>query len=101
MIILGVMCLGVIVGKYFFSEKHKTKNEYLQTICTALLIFAMGVTLGQKDDFFSDLLSLGFDSFLFFAIPTLFSILFVYMLTQRFLCEKKEKKHKCCKKEEQ
>ena len=91
MYILVVMCAGVLVGRFLFPEKKKRANEYLQTACTAVLIFAMGISLGQKEHFFSELLSLGGDSILFFAIPTLFSIVFVYLLTKKFFGGKKDK----------
>lgn len=51
--------------------------------------FSMGVMLGQKENFLSELSSLGLKSFLFFLIPTLVSIILVYILTKRFM----EKKH--------
>ena len=49
----------------------------------------MGVMLGQKENFLSELSSLGLKSFLFFLIPTLVSIILVYILTKRFM----ENKH--------
>ena len=89
MITLCVMCLGIIAGRYFFSDKFKTANGLLQTICTVLLIFSMGVTLGKKDNFFDILLSLGFDSFLYFAFPTAISVILVYFFSNRLLCDRK------------
>lgn len=88
MVILIIMCLGMIAGNRLFPEKHKKKNEYLQIICTVLLIFSMGVTLGQRENFFSDLVTLGFQSFLYFIIPTGLSLFFVYFLTMRFMNHK-------------
>ncbi len=93
MITICVMCAGILVGKFFFSERFKKGNELLQTICTALLIFAMGVTLGQKEDLLDNLLSLGLDSLLFFAIPTAASILIVIFLTRNFPGAGKGKKN--------
>lgn len=91
MITLCVMCLGIIAGRYFFSDKFKTANGLLQTICTTLLIFSMGVTLGKKDNFFDMFFSLGFDSFLFFAFPTAISIILVYFFSNHLLCDRKAK----------
>lgn len=88
MLILGVMCFGIIVGNRLFQEKHKRKNEYLQIFCTVLLIFSMGVMLGKKENFFTDLASLGLKSFLYFIIPTGLSLFFVYFLTTRFMNHK-------------
>ena len=94
MITICVMCAGILVGKFFFSERFKKGNELLQTICTALLIFAMGVTLGQKEDLLDNLLSLGLDSLLFFAIPTAASILIVIFLTRNFP-RRREREKEC------
>ena len=93
MITICVMCAGILVGKFFFPERFKKGNELLQTVCTALLIFAMGVTLGQKEDLLDNLLSLGLDSLLFFAIPTAASILIVIFLTRNFPGAGKGKKN--------
>lgn len=90
MITIAVMCAGILVGKFFFSERFKKGNEVVQIVCTTLLIFAMGVTLGQKEDLAEDLLSLGLDSLLFFAVPTVSSILFAVLLTRKFPKAKKK-----------
>ena len=57
----------------------------LQLLCTLGLIFSMGVMLGRKENFLAELTSMGLVSFLFFLIPTAFSVLLVYFLTKRFL----------------
>ena len=57
--ILIIMCLGILVGNRIFPKEKKKLNEYLQLSCTLLLIFSMGVMLGQRDSFFEDLASLG------------------------------------------
>ena len=67
--ILLVMCIGVLVGKFLIPGKAKTANEYLSLLCTFLLIFSMGVTLGSDDNFFEELSALGVTSFLFFLDP--------------------------------
>ena len=87
--ILIIMCLGILVGNRIFPKEKKKLNEYLQLSCTLLLIFSMGVMLGERDSFFEDLASLGITSFIFFLIPTALSILAVYFLTKRFLQNKK------------
>ncbi len=83
---LFMMLLGIGVGR-FFPVSQKEKNELVQLLCTLLLIFSMGVGLGQRDSFFSELLFLGIQSFLFFLLPTLCSIVFVYFLTRHFMAE--------------
>ena len=90
--VIIIMCLGVLVGKKVFPRKWKRINEFLQTICTMLLIFSMGVLHGSRNDFLSEIGSLGSRSFLFFLIPSVFSVLAVYPLTRIFLGKKRQKK---------
>ena len=91
--VIFIMCLGVLVGKFFFPEGWKRINEILQTVCTVLLIFAMGVMLGSREDFVSEITSLGMQSIIFILIPTVFSVIAVYPLTRLFL-EKRRGKEK-------
>ena len=73
--ILIVMFAGVLLGNRFFPPKYKELNEKLQVVCTALLIFTMGV-------------SMGWVSFLFFLIPAAMSTVFVFFLAKWFLNRK-------------
>ena len=57
----------------------------------------MGMNLGGDEDFFAELLSLGGKSFLFFLIPTVLSVVFVYFMTRNF---GKKKDGKADRKEE-
>ncbi|MFR3787857.1 MAG: lysine exporter LysO family protein [Agathobaculum desmolans] len=81
MVTLGIMLAGIAVGR-FFPERHKAKNEWAQLAFTLLLIFSMGVGLGQREGFFSELAVLGLRSFLLFLLPTLCSVAVVYVLTR-------------------
>ncbi len=83
---LIIMLLGMGAGRFFPASKKKL-NEQVQLLCTLLLIFSMGVGLGQQEDFFPKLGQLGIQSFLFFLIPTIFSVIFVYFLTSHFMAE--------------
>lgn len=83
--VILVMCAGVLVGRRFFPEKYRKINEKIQVACTVLLIFSMGVMLGQRDNFLEELSSLGIQSFLFFLVPTVCSVILVYVLTQAFM----------------
>ena len=91
--VIFIMCLGVLVGKFFFPEGWKRINEIRQTVCTVLLIFAIGVMLGSREDFVSGITSLGMQSIIFFLIPSVFSVIAVYPLTRLFL-EKRRGKEK-------
>lgn len=96
MIILLVMCAGILAGRFLVPGRAKKLNEWIALACTLILIFSMGVMLGQKENFLEELGRLGFSSFLFFLLPTALSIVFVYLLSRRFL----EKKRKTEEKEE-
>ena len=81
---LVFMIFGFAAGRVF-PVRFKVINERIQLLCTLVLIFMMGVGLGQRDGFFSGLIRLGFTSFLFFLIPTVLSVAAVYLLTRRFM----------------
>ncbi len=83
--ILIVMCLGILFGRLHSIRKFKKQNGYISLSCTFILIFSMGVMLGGKDNFFQEISTLGTTSFLFFFLPTLFSIILVYYLTHKFM----------------
>ena len=89
--VIFIMCLGVLVGKFVFPVRWKRLNEILQTVCTVLLIFSMGVMLGSRDDFVSEITSRGTQSIIFFLMPSVLSVIAVYPLTRIFL-EKRRKK---------
>ena len=84
---LAIMLLGMAAG-YFFSARLKKVNERVQLACTLVLIFSMGVGLSRRDNFFSELGVIGIQSFVFFLIPTICSIVVVYVLTRRFMTGK-------------
>ena len=79
--ILVIMCAGAVVGRLFVPASVKRVNELFQTCCTALLIFAMGISLGAQDDFLSNLGVFGAQSLVFCLLPTACSVILVYLLT--------------------
>ncbi|HJC48435.1 MAG TPA: LysO family transporter [Candidatus Lachnoclostridium pullistercoris] len=86
--ILIVMLAGVLIGNRFFPPSCKKWNERLQVACTALLIFTMGISMGQRENFLQELSQLGLTSFLFFLFPAAVSTIFVYFLSRWFLDRK-------------
>ncbi len=88
--ILVIMCLGIFVGSKIFSNRYKKINERLQFTCTIILIFSMGVMLGKRENFMQELSILGVESFIFFIIPMIFSVVLVYFLTKIFMRKKQE-----------
>lgn len=83
--VLIVMCFGILAGRFLVPNRAKKGNELISLACTFLLILSMGATLGKDQNFISNLSSLGLSSLLFFFIPTVLSILIVYVLTKKFM----------------
>lgn len=79
------MCFGILAGRFLVPNRAKKENEFISLACTFLLILSMGATLGKDQNFMSNLSSLGLSSLLFFFIPTVLSILIVYVLTKKFM----------------
>ena len=93
--VLMIMGLGVLAGRFLITKPYKEKgNEIISLTCTFLLIFSMGVTLGRNDNFLKDLSSLGLSSLLFFLVPTVLSILIVFILTKKLMIKKTTKQEK-------
>lgn len=82
--ILILLVIGVFIGAKFFPIKLKKRNEKFQIILIAILIFAMGISLGSRENFIQELVSLGLDSLILAVIPMSISALLVYILTKRF-----------------
>lgn len=85
MAILMVMAVGILIGFTCFPIQWSKPNAWLQLVCTAVLIFCMGVSLGSRPDFFSELAELGMDSLVFSLVPIAISVLVVYILTKKFM----------------
>lgn len=88
--ILLIMTIGIAVGWYVFPDKWQSKNEKIQLISILVLIFCMGVSLGNNPHFMSDLMQLGIKSLVFSILPIIGSIGFVYVLSEKYLQERKD-----------
>ena len=86
--VLIVMCLGIIAGRFIIPNSAKKWSELMSLICTIILILSMGIKLGKNENFLSDLSTLGLSSLLFFLIPTVLSIVIVFILTKKFMIKK-------------
>lgn len=91
MLILAIMMLGVIIGLKFNLKKTLKANGIIQMILTGILIFCMGVSLGNRDNFFNELMELGWKSIIYMLVAVAFSVLFVYILTKLFMERKGDK----------
>lgn len=92
MLILGIMMLGVVIGLKFNLKKTLKVNGIIQVILTGILIFCMGVSLGSRENFFSELAELGWKSVAYMLMAVAFSVLFVFILTKLFMERKEESK---------
>lgn len=92
--VLIIMCIGILVGRFIMPNKAKKSIDLISLTCTFLLIFSMGVMLGNKNNFINELATLGFSSLIFFLVPTLLSIILVYILTKHFLVKKTKEESK-------
>lgn len=90
MIVEIIMFAGVLIGYFFSPKKFAGFNARLQMACTAVLIFSMGVSLGNRDSFLEELAQLGVESAVFSGIPIIFSVIAVFLLTKRFMKPKKK-----------
>lgn len=90
--VIIVMCLGILAGRFLVPKGARKGNDRISMVCTALLIFSMGVMLGRKEHFLEELSSLGLSSLLFFLVPTALSILVVFFLTKKFMQKDKSDK---------
>lgn len=86
--VLIVMCLGIIAGRFIIPNSAKKWSELMSLICTFILILSMGIKLGKNENFLNDLSTLGLSSLLFFLIPTVLSIIIVFILTKKFMIKK-------------
>ena len=89
-----VMCLGVLVGRFLVPGKIKKGNELISLSCTFLLILSMGIKLGRDEALLQNLSTLGLSSLLFFLMPTLLSIVVVFILTRKFMAKKTSNQEK-------
>lgn len=84
MLIMIIMLAGVLIGLRFFPPKYNRINLRLQTVCTALLIFAMGVSLGSQPDFLKKVSAMGLQSLTLTLLAILFSVLLCWLMTRRW-----------------
>lgn len=80
--IIVAMLAGCAIGATVFPARLSRLNALLQTVATTLLIFSMGVMLGSREDFLSELGSVGAASLAFCLLPTALSTVLVYALTR-------------------
>ena len=100
MLILAIMMLGVLIGLKFNLKKTLKANGIIQMILTGILIFCMGVSLGNRENFFNELMELGWKSVIYMLVAVVFSVLVVYVLTKIFLVKGESRQRKSKEDEE-
>lgn len=76
------MCAGALAGRFAVPVRAKRLVELGQTACTALLILSMGASLGAMPGFVRNVGRLGLQSLVFCVAAMVFSVGFVYVLTE-------------------
>lgn len=84
------MVLGIVVGMKFYNDKYNNINNNFQIVCISILIFSMGVSLGNRDNLFGELSTLGIKSIIIAVVSILFSVVIVYLLTKKFIGDKND-----------
>ena len=91
MIEILIMVVGSIFGFYLLKIKDKLRiklvnyNNKLQLITVSIIIFIMGINLGSMENFLQKIVALGGYSIIFAILPTVFSIILVYVLSRLFI----------------
>lgn len=86
-----IMIVDVVVGYCLLKvNEHKrilvaSLNNKVQLIAVALIIFIMGINLGSMENFAHKMITMGLQSLVFAILPTLFSVIVVYIFSRLFI----------------
>lgn len=90
-LILVSLVIGIVIGIIgFIPKKYMKFNSKFQQIGVILLLFSMGASIGANKELIMELKTLGLKAITFALLTCLFSILFTYLTTSRFLKQKME-----------
>ena len=90
MLVLAIMGAGLLVGAFCFPKKGGKVLSLLQTASVVVLIFLMGLTLGSRPDFLTEISTLGLTGLTFALLTVAFSALLCF-LAARLLFGRDEK----------
>ena len=89
MIVIIIMSIGLLIGYFVLpvrlTERFGKINSWIQLVLVCILIFTMGIKLGSRENFWKELVDLGWKSFVLAVLPIIMSIALVYPLTKRFV----------------
>lgn len=85
-IIIVSLVVGVIIGiAGFIPKKYMKFNSRFQQIGVILLLFSMGASIGANRELIMELKNIGLKSVTFALLTCLFSIIFTYLISSKFL----------------
>ncbi|MFU0825128.1 LysO family transporter [Clostridium sp.] len=90
--ILLSLSIGAAIG-YFFKLSHKQKkiNSKVQQFGVIFLLFSMGISAGANKSVVKNLKNIGAVSITFAILTSLFSIILVFIVTNKFMKERDSK----------
>lgn len=87
--ILLSLAVGSALGYFFkLSDKQKKFNSKVQQFGVVFLLFSMGVSAGANKSVVANLKNIGSASLTFAVLTSLFSIILVFILTNKFMKER-------------
>lgn len=84
--ILLSLALGAAIGYFFnLSNKQKKINSKVQQLAVVFLLFSMGISVGANKSVVANLKNIGASALTFAILTSLFSILLVFVVTNKFM----------------
>ncbi|QGU94670.1 DUF340 domain-containing protein [Clostridium bovifaecis] len=85
-IILLSLAAGAAIGYFLkLSNKQKKINSKVQQFGVIFLLFSMGISAGSNKSVIANLKSIGSTSLTFAVLTSLFSIILVFIVTNKFM----------------
>jgi uncharacterized membrane protein YbjE (DUF340 family) len=82
MSVLIALALGLLVGFIPLCRSWHRHADKALTVLVAVIVFTMGVSLGQREDLWSQLSVLGMRSLVFAVVPMALSVLAVQLIAR-------------------
>lgn len=90
-LILISLVIGIVIGLLgIIPKKYMKFNSRFQQIGVVLLLFSMGASIGSNKELILNIKILGLKAVTFALLTCLFSIIFTYMTTSKFLKQSME-----------
>lgn len=86
-VFLGAGMIIGISGK--IPEKYMKYNTRFQRVGIVLLLFSMGASIGSNRKMLGQIQFIGFKAFSFALLACLFSVIITYIVTKKYLGDKK------------